>query len=1031
MRKQIFLFMGLVLSLQVNAQKTTAEQGFDEVFSTSTSLFNDGLYAAARVGFDELLASDLPTQSFIKEESSYYRALCALYLMNENSEYFLNYFAQTYPLSPRWQTAHVTAANYYFNNRRYKKVIQWLSAIDPADIQNSYRSEYYFKLAYSYLMTKDKSQARNLFSQASKIKGDYQSHHHYYYGHIAYEAEQYSTALPQFKALIGDEKFGGVVPYYLSQIYYKTGEIDQLLEVGESLLSQAVSSRAAEVAKLIGEGYYQKGNWKQAALYLEKNKELGGKMSINDYYKLGFVLYKNGRYEEAITDFNKIHNRSDNLGQSAYYHLADCYLQTGKRTEAQGAFFRASQAGDDERLREDAFFNYAKLSYASATPFEQPLDIFKEFLKKYPNSKYRTEANEYLANLFLNSKDYESAMKAISAAGLQQPTMQAAYQKVAYFRGVQHFNAIQYPAAKAMFKKSLEYPLSNVYTALSHYWLAEVAYRAKDFDGALRELAEFEETPGATMLTQYKRMLYNKAYAYFSKGSFEEAATTFRIYLDKDRETKRLTNDAELRLADSYFMSGQYNNAINYYGSYLEKKVLDADYAIFQQSLCFGLVEEDAKKATSLEELVQKFPNSVYATDAHFELGETYMKMGNEVGAETIFIEFIEDFPKSRFIKNAHIALGLIYRTQGKGSQALSEFKSVVENYPNTPESREALGLAKIQYSELDQLSGYVDWIQTLTGSDIGQGQLDSTLYNGAYDRYSFGDCEGTIKGMKEYLTKFPDGIFRVPANYYLAECAFSLGQDELAEKSYEFVAASGELSFRKHVVERLAALYYSEQKYDQAYHYYEQVLGLVGNADEGRRARLGLMRCAKALGNTQVVLQYAESLLQDEALPIEWKTESLLNAARSAHELQDSANTKLYYTQVKDNVQGEGQAEAIYFLAEFDYVLKKFEASNDQLFWMIENLPTYPKWRWSSLLLMAKNYAGLMDDFQANYTLDFIMDNADIDDYAAQAEAYKAELALQREREASNAIGVDSLIMDEFTPVPIEEIEEKNLEIE
>ena len=79
----------------------------------------------------------------------------------------------------------------------------------------------------------------------------------------------------------------------------------------------------------------------------------------------------------------------------------------------------------------------------------------------------------------------------------------------------------------------------------------------------------------------------------------------------------------------------------------------------------------------------------------------------------------------------------------------------------------------------------------------------------------------------------------------------------------------------------------------------------------------------------------------------------------------------------------------------------------------------------------MAKNYAGLMDDFQANYTLDFIIDNADVDDYAAQAEAYKAELALQREREASNAIGVDSLIMDEFTPVPIEEIEEKNLVIE
>ncbi|MDA8816724.1 tetratricopeptide repeat protein, partial [Schleiferiaceae bacterium] len=190
---------------------------------------------------------------------------------------------------------------------------------------------------------------------------------------------------------------------------------------------------------------------------------------------MGFVLYKIGRYEEAINAFNKIHNRGDDLGQSAYYHLADCYLKTGKKTEAQSAFFRASESGKDQSLREDAYFNYAKLAYDSSTPFEQPLDIFKSFLSAYPNSRHRQEANEYLANLYLNSKDYESAMKAISAAGLDQPTMQGAYQKVAYFRGVQHFNAIQYNAARRLFNKSLDYPLNNVYASLAHYWLAEIA----------------------------------------------------------------------------------------------------------------------------------------------------------------------------------------------------------------------------------------------------------------------------------------------------------------------------------------------------------------------------------------------------------------------------------------------------------------------------------------------------------------------------------------------------------------------------
>ena len=1025
MRIRFFLAILLFFNFSVYAQQTNAERGSEATFHSSVRLFDDGLYAAARVGFDELLASELPTQSFLKEESSFYRALCALYLMNENSEYFLTYFSQTYPLSPRWQEAHVTAADYYFNNRRYKKVIQWLGAIDAADVSTSFRSEYYFKLAYSHLMSKDTEKARNLFFQGTSYPGEYQNYHRYYYGHIAYEAEQYSTALSQFKLLVGDEKFGGVVPYYLSQIYYKTGEIDQLLSVGESLLNQAVSSRAAEVSKLIGEGYYQKMDWKQAALYLEKHRELGGNLSIEDQYKLGFVLYKTRRYEEAIKAFNKIHNRGDDLGQSAFYHLADCYLKTGKKTEAQGAFFKASESGSDRRLREDAYFNYAKLAYQSATPFEQPLDIFKEFLKKYPNSKYRGEANEYLANLYLNSKDYESAMKAISAAGLEQPTMQGAYQKVAYFRGVQHFNAIQYPAAKRMFERSLEYPLSNVYTALAHYWLAEVAYRAKDYEGALRSLSRFEQTPGSATLSQYKRSLYNKAYTHYAMGNYQAAATAFRLYLNKQRPGTKLANDAELRLADSYFMTRQYNNAITYYQTYLAREIPDADYAMFQQSLCFGLVDDDKSKSASLEKLVKMYPNSVYSTDAYFELGETYMKMGKENEAESIFSSFLQDYPKSRFIKNAHIALGLIYRTQGKGTKALEQFKSVVEDFPNTAESREALGLAKIQFGELDQLTSYVDWIQTLTGTDIGQGQLDSTLYNGAYDRYSFGDCQGTLKGMAEYLNKFPDGIFRVPANYYLAECAFNQGLDSVAKMAYEFVAASGELSFRKQTVERLASLNYATQNFEQAFYYYEQVLGLVGNADEGRRARLGLMRCAKSMDNVPVVMQYAESLLQDEALPTDWKTEALLNAARSAYALNDSANAKLYYSQVKVEITGEAQAEATYFLAEFDHIMGKYERSNNVLFWMIEHLPTYPKWRWNSLILMAKNYAGLSDDFQANYTLDFVIDNADLGDYAEQASAFKAELALQREREASNSIGVDSLIMEDFELESTEELEE------
>jgi hypothetical protein len=141
---------------------------------------------------------------------------------------------------------------------------------------------------------------------------------------------------------------------------------------------------------------------------------------------------------------------------------------------------------------------------------------------------------------------------------------------------------------------------------------------------------------------------------------------------------------------------------------------------------------------------------------------------------------------------------------------------------------------------------------------------------------------------------------------------------------------------------------------------------------------------------------------------------------------MKDSVDAKMYYTQVAEEVRGEAQAEANYHLASFEFRQGKFEASNERIFWMIDNLPTYPQWRWKSLLLMAKNYAGVKDDFQANYTLDFIIENADYGDIASQAQAFKSELAMLREKEAAQELIIDTLDVESTRlEEELEEIEE------
>ena len=52
---------------------------------------------------------------------------------------------------------------------------------------------------------------------------------------------------------------------------------------------------------------------------------------------------------------NKIIGGNDAVAQNAYYHLAECYLNTDKKNQALTAFKTASEMEYDLKIQEDAF----------------------------------------------------------------------------------------------------------------------------------------------------------------------------------------------------------------------------------------------------------------------------------------------------------------------------------------------------------------------------------------------------------------------------------------------------------------------------------------------------------------------------------------------------------------------------------------------------------------------------------------------------------------------------------------------------
>jgi hypothetical protein len=118
-------------------------------------------------------------------------------------------------------------------------------------------------------------------------------------------------------------------------------------------------------------------------------------------------------------------------------------------------------------------------------------------------------------------------------------------------------------------------------------------------------------------------------------------------------------------------------------------------------------------------------------------------------------------------------------------------------------------------------------------------------------------------------------------------------------------------------------------------------------------------------------------------------------------------------YAKVKSLASGEMGAEAQYFEAYFHNVEGAYEASNASVQILIKNFSSYKYYASKGLVVMAKNFRALEDDFQATYILENVIQNfAEFEEVINEAkleleqiksEAAKTNSSLEVETENEN----------------------------
>lgn len=973
----ILLLVVIVSYIPLNAQNAQFIDPLTARYDQASELFQQSRYATAQDIYDEIAKGQ---SSVYNEIAEYYAALCAARLTHPDAIARLEKFVTLHPQNALVNDAHYEIGAQYFNSKDFRKTLDAFKDVDMYELSSDKLMEYQFKSAYSYFKLDNLNKARELFVILKDRPNKYAVPATYYYGYIAYKQQQYETALQSFNKVSGDEVYGEMVSQYLVQIYSMQGNYDNVIETSKKVLARGDDKQNAEIIRLVADAYFHQSNYTEAIKnyksYLATNPT---NVSRLDYYGLALSYYRTNDYNQSIKYMQNVAAGNDSLAQNAYYILGDSYIKTDQKRFAYNSFFAAQKIKADPKIQEDALLNYAKLAIdLSYNPYNEAVKAIQDFINAYPKSERVDEFYGYLADIYMLTRNYQDALESIKLIKKRTPRIDAAQQRISYFRGVELFNEQNFVKAIENFNTARDLNTDKAIAAASQYWSGESYYRMNKWDKAANAFIDFQTMQGAARQPFYNAASYHAGYCYFKQKSWSQAAASFRKYINSADDNVKMKGDASLRIADCYFMIKDYAQAISFYKKAIDYRVTDVDYATFQMAMAYGVTGDLQQKINILSGYPGKFPRSAYSDDAMYETGTSYTLLNNDAEALKYFQRVVKEFPQSTYVKKSLLKTGLIYFNQDRNADALSVLQQVSLKYPGTPEAREALASIKSIYVEMDDVDGFVEFTKKVPDADISRSEQDSLQYIVAENQYMSGDCDKAIASFTKYLTRFPEGAFMVQAHFYKAECEYRSGNTNDALKSYGNVLEQGRTRYTATAAAKTAKIYFEKGNYENALEKYIQLEETADMPNQTMDAVYGQMQCNFNLKKSALSIQSAQKLLALPNITENWVAESHYVIGKSAFEL---GNKPLAYSEFEETVKhsfGDKGAEAKYHLALLDFNDKNYDKTETGIFALANDFGSSDYWVAKGYILLADVYTAKADYFQAKQTLQSIIDNYD-----------------------------------------------------
>ncbi len=518
------------------------------------------------------------------------------------------------------------------------------------------------------------------------------------------------------------------------------------------------SVRVPEALLREGDALFAEASWADAGkAYLKALKQGKGEVAAGARSGLGWVAFRQGRFNESLTHFQKLTADS----QTPAAMLLDARLRSGDSLY-------------NLKRYEDALAEYRLAGQAAQA--SNPLAV---------DAHYQAGWAAYRLKDFDQAQIEWGKALALAPSGERAPECR-------YWSAWALFRKGSFDLAATLFAEVLEKHSGSHLAGEAQLRQADSLYNAGKYEEALplyqNVVAKYpKEAKAAAALTGVQ-------WCNYALGRDEQAVSAAKDFI-KANPASEAAPEVQYRVAEHYVQRGDFASA---------ERELDALKSNYAQSK-FDLEATYWRGLSRLKNLklneavqdfkgvVQKAPGHKLAPKAQFKLGMAYYRMQEYAQALEAFHHTLDAYGNTPEVAaDAQFNLGMTYKRLQKNDDAIKAYDELVARWPESsmaPMARIRVGYIHEDNRDYDKaIAAY----QKLAASDPGK--------LGAEAQYLVGDCYLAQKKSGEALLAYQavserfvnEGAWVVTALAKVGELEESLGHDAKALAAYQRIIELG-----------------------------------------------------------------------------------------------------------------------------------------------------------------------------------------------------------------------------------------------